>query len=59
MEERMMRIHDRERDADDDEGSGMDEKELDMDNYMILDSVGTVDGLQFPIGKSKLWHEFK
>ena len=34
----------REHDADEDDGSGMDEKELDMDNYMILDSVGNVDG---------------
>ena len=33
----------REHDANEDDGSGMDEKELDMDNYMILDSVGNVD----------------
>ncbi|XP_021921495.1 zinc finger protein on ecdysone puffs-like isoform X2 [Zootermopsis nevadensis] len=43
LEERMMHLHDRGRDVDDD-GSGMDEdKELNMDNFMILDSVGTVD----------------
>jgi hypothetical protein len=40
----MMHLHDRGRDVDDD-GSGVDEdKELNMDNFMILDSVGTVDG---------------
>jgi len=44
LEERMMRLHDRSRDMEDDDGSGMDEdKELNMENFMILDSVGTVD----------------
>jgi len=44
LEERMMRLHDRGRDMEDDDGSGMDEdKELNMENFMILDSVGTVD----------------
>ena len=41
LEEHMKRLH--EHDANEDDGSGMDEKELDMDNYMILDSVGNVD----------------
>jgi hypothetical protein len=41
----MMRLHDRGRDMDEDDGSGMDEdKELNMEHFMILDSVGTVDG---------------
>jgi hypothetical protein len=41
----MMRLHDRGRDLEDDYESGMDEdKELNMENFMILDSVGTVDG---------------
>lgn len=40
-----MHLRDRSRDMDDDDGSGMDEdKELNMENFMILDSVGTVDG---------------
>lgn len=44
LEERMMRLHDRGRDMEEDDGSGMDEdKELNMENFMILDSVGTVD----------------
>jgi hypothetical protein len=41
----MIRLHDRSRDIDDDDGSGMDDKDLNMDNFMILDSVGTVDGV--------------
>lgn len=44
LEERMMHLHDRSRDIEDDDGSGVDDdKELNMDNFMILDSVGTVD----------------
>lgn len=40
-----MRLHDRGRDVEEDGGSGMDEdKELNMENFMILDSVGNVDG---------------
>jgi hypothetical protein len=45
LEERMMHLHDRSRDIEDDDGSGMDDKDLNMDNFMILDSVGTVDGV--------------
>jgi hypothetical protein len=41
----MIRLHDRSRDIEDDDGSGMDDKDLNMDNFMILDSVGTVDGV--------------